>query len=106
MAVRRAVAAADVAALQAQPQMHPPAADREAVLAALARVRLDVLDVVAMRAAGHAATVRLGDRDLNPDCQNQNLECCRLHHPPEQGHRTLRPMPRLTAVIMAAGQGT
>jgi hypothetical protein len=52
--VRRVVAAADVPTLQAQTEMHPPAAHLQALLTAVRGVRRDGVDVIEMRAlCGH-----------------------------------------------------
>src|SRR5205807_78399 len=60
VAVGRVVAAPDVAALLAHPQMHPPAPRLQAFLAARdLRRRLQVLDRVEVRARGHGPTLRL-----------------------------------------------
>src|SRR5215813_7169054 len=61
--VLRIVAAADVAALHAEPQMHPVVAHREALLAALG-ARLDVpIDSGEMRARGLIGLVFSGSHD-------------------------------------------
>jgi hypothetical protein len=54
--VRRIVAAADVPADQAQPQMNPGAVDREAFLAAVRGSRGHVPDLVEMPARRHDST--------------------------------------------------
>src|SRR6218665_519041 len=55
MAVRAVVAAADMAADPAEPQMHPPVAGLQTLLAA-ARARYDLLDQMLVRAGfGHGA---------------------------------------------------
>ena len=48
--VLRAVATADVAAFQTQPQGHPRVAHLKAFFASVWSTRLDVLDVIEMRA--------------------------------------------------------
>jgi hypothetical protein len=54
--VRRLVAAANVTAFEADPQMEPLLASGEALLAAIDRFRqLDDLDVIAVAAEGHAS---------------------------------------------------
>lgn len=57
VSVGRIVAAADMAARPAEPQVDPSVAALEAFLAALGRPRLNVLYLVEMSAGGHGCSV-------------------------------------------------
>ena len=48
MFVRRAVAAADVTAIEAQPEMHPPTMHLEALFTSIRRERLNVTNLAEM----------------------------------------------------------
>ena len=51
--VLRGIAAADMAALEAQPQMHPAVAHLQALLAAIGWMRTDLSDLTEMCAGRH-----------------------------------------------------
>src|SRR2546422_6987751 len=58
--IGRVVAAADVTALEAEPQVHPLVAARQTLLTAVRRLRLDVADLREMLAwLGHAGSSSL-----------------------------------------------
>src|SRR3954469_12813814 len=93
VAVRRVVAAADLPALVTHPQVHPPAADLEALLAALDRLlRLEGFDGVQMSglSRGHAPRLRPRSNPESAQEQQRGLgEAAALRQQAELGGRVV-----------------